>query len=418
MKILLLLLLLWTTPLFATTYYVSKSGSDQNSCVAAQGATKAKLTIAQGLRCMVAGDILLIGDGTYNERITNAIPSGTAAKPTVVRAENARLAILRPNDSTLGDRWYYGVEISAPGSQYITIDGLKVDVSLTTGYAYAIHADSGTVHHITLQNGEATGADGDCAGYFPSYGYSSGCAGILIGSHSNPTGHQNIQVSKMVAHGNTEGGFYISGATNVLVEDSEAYGNGYAFQMFDIGNHSSTGNIFRRNNFHDNVGHAGYPVYGWSVMLTDSPSVEFSNNLVWGNRGGVHLGYTQQQGAKVLSNTIVGNTLNCIRVDAGSSGSIVRNNICRNNGSDVISNSGTSTTQSNNLLATDPLFVGPSSGNFRLKAASAAIAAGLYSSLVPTDKDGLPRPTPPSIGAYEGQPAIIPAPPTGLRADN
>lgn len=402
-----MILLGLASPAWAKTIYVNKLGSDSNNCTTAQSMTdtSAKLTIKNAItNCIVAGDTLMIGDGTYNERIASqlqSIPSGTAGSPTIIRAENARLAILQPNDATLADGWFHCISLTDPKS-YITFDGIKCDASLTEGYGYMVSTQSGILQGIILQNGEATGADGDCAGYFPTFGYISGCAGVVIGSHSNPTGHRSIQLLSMYAHGNTEGGFYISGAVSVTVDGVESARNGYAFQMYDIGNHSSSNLIVRKSNFHDNVGHPGYPTFNWSVMLTDAPGLQFINNVVANNRGGVYLGFTTQANAQVLSNTITRNTLACIHLDPGASNTTIRNNVCRLNGADTIENNGsTAITQSNNLMATDPLFVSEGAQDFRLRTGSPAIATGVFSALVSTDKDGNARPNPPSRGAYE-----------------
>lgn len=66
-----------------TTYYVAPSGSD-----AAAGTAEAPFrTVEHGLRALAAGDLLLVRQGTYNERITSPpIASGSAAEPIQVRA--------------------------------------------------------------------------------------------------------------------------------------------------------------------------------------------------------------------------------------------------------------------------------------------------------------------------------------------
>ena len=49
-----------------TTYYVSKSGNDGNSCAQAQSPSTPKLTFASGLTCLSAGDTLIVHAGTYD----------------------------------------------------------------------------------------------------------------------------------------------------------------------------------------------------------------------------------------------------------------------------------------------------------------------------------------------------------------
>ncbi len=61
-----------------STYYVSKSGNDGNSCAQAQSPSGSKQTIASGLKCLTAGDTLTVRAGTYDEGINNNVPSGTS----------------------------------------------------------------------------------------------------------------------------------------------------------------------------------------------------------------------------------------------------------------------------------------------------------------------------------------------------
>jgi len=58
----------------AATYYVSKFGSDANSCATARIPvdTNAKLTIQAGLCCLSAGDTLMIGSGRYYEELPSS----------------------------------------------------------------------------------------------------------------------------------------------------------------------------------------------------------------------------------------------------------------------------------------------------------------------------------------------------------
>src|SRR5262245_39434878 len=53
----------------AATYYVAKGGNDSNTCAQAQSTSTAKLTIAGGLKCLVAGDTLFVRAGNYDEGI-------------------------------------------------------------------------------------------------------------------------------------------------------------------------------------------------------------------------------------------------------------------------------------------------------------------------------------------------------------
>ena len=68
---LVVLLLLPAPSLWAATYFVSKNGSDANSCATAQSTTQSnqRLTIQSALGCLAPGDTLQIHGGTYSEQL-------------------------------------------------------------------------------------------------------------------------------------------------------------------------------------------------------------------------------------------------------------------------------------------------------------------------------------------------------------
>src|SRR3954464_13791077 len=63
---------------YAATYYVSPSGSNGNSCAQAQSASTPKFTLNASMSCLSGGDTLLVRGGTYNEALSNVIPSGSS----------------------------------------------------------------------------------------------------------------------------------------------------------------------------------------------------------------------------------------------------------------------------------------------------------------------------------------------------
>src|SRR4030095_14190568 len=85
------------------------------------------------------------------------------------------------------------------------------------------------------------------------------------------------------------------------------------------------------------------------------------------------------------------------------SSTTTRNNICYGNGSNSISNGGSGTTSSNNLLGTNPLFVNAGASDFPLQAGSPAIGAGVnLSGIFAVDSSGIARSSSSSwdLGAY------------------
>lgn len=89
----------------ATTYYVTKAGSDS-----ANGSVGTPwLTIGKAATVMVAGDTTLIGDGDYNEHVEETT-SGTAGNLITYQAVNAGMASMR------------AFRLSA---EYVKLDGIK-----------------------------------------------------------------------------------------------------------------------------------------------------------------------------------------------------------------------------------------------------------------------------------------------------
>ena len=96
-------LLMFTCPLMATTYYVAKTGSDSNSGSQSQP----WLTIGKAASTMVAGDKVIVGAGTYAEKVQPA------------------------NSGTSSARITYEADISAGD---VIIDGTGKDIFVHRGY--------------------------------------------------------------------------------------------------------------------------------------------------------------------------------------------------------------------------------------------------------------------------------------------
>lgn len=74
----------YTLPSSATTYYVAKTGSDSNACTQSAPC----LTIARGQAVATqAGDIVQVGAGTYNERVTVS-RSGSSSAKIIIRGHD------------------------------------------------------------------------------------------------------------------------------------------------------------------------------------------------------------------------------------------------------------------------------------------------------------------------------------------
>jgi len=413
MKKLLLVLVLFASPAWATTYYVNKSGSDANSCATAQSATdaNAKLTIAAGLACLSAGagDTLNIGDGTYAEFVDNAIPSGmNSTTRTIVQAENRQLVLV---NGCTGNSYVIEVE----NKNYITIDGLVIDAAACTLAGITIGDDAGGLGgagstYVTLQNSEIKNADVWICVSFHQTGSS-----VLT---SNITIHNNIVHNCGTTSPTTDTfdghGIYPS-IKNSTISNNIVYdvGNnvvaggsagGEAIHQYHNGDTGMDNNVYKNNTCYNN--------YGGCIGIRGGTNDLVYNNICYNNAlydegagcitisGG---GNGAVVNAQVYNNTIYDNNgagiymANCTSVT-------IRNNIYYSNGSPT-TGSCTTTTSSNNT-SSDPGFISAATGNFRLAACTAvACDQGTTVASVTTDADGISRPQGAAydIGAFEFQ---------------
>lgn len=98
---------------YAATYYLATNGSDSNPGTESQPWA----TFAHAFSTMLAGDTLIIKDGTYYQPLHNP-PSGTASQYTTVKAENNGRVVI-----DFGATWREPLRID--GRSYIQIEGIK-----------------------------------------------------------------------------------------------------------------------------------------------------------------------------------------------------------------------------------------------------------------------------------------------------
>ena len=357
-----------------STIYVGKSGSDANSCATALSsvATDRKLTIAAGLACLNGSeDTLVIGDGTYQEYITNAqIVSGTGANSNIViKAENQRQAILKPVTCTPTSGTNNVVWIS--GKKWITFDGLVFDAENCTGTGGAMFFNgTGTVpsSDITLINNEIKNAQpvGNCltiqGGPVPT-GFV--VRGNLIHDCGDPATNQYH-------------GIYPWG-TGHLIEENEVYNIGsFGIHQFKQSASDSGSNIIRYNTIH-NVDDA-------CIITGSGDDNQVYGNICYSSGGGIRISSGSARRTKVYNNTIY---LNGYGIQVGTSSTNVfdtevKNNFLLDNTTNTIAISAgsTGTVQANNTASTDDTLVTDApGGNFMPRSGSALRNGGTTTGL-------------------------------------
>src|SRR5262245_17709911 len=126
-RIALALLVLIPANAQAATYYVAKTGDDNNSCATAGSQSSPRQPINRGLACLGAGDTLIVRPGTYEEVLPDVIPSGLSGAPTVVRAEPRRGAVIMPSAAQQSQLYGGTGVIVVRGRSHIRFEGFVVD---------------------------------------------------------------------------------------------------------------------------------------------------------------------------------------------------------------------------------------------------------------------------------------------------
>jgi hypothetical protein len=340
----LLLLLLCSSVVDATTYYVRKTGVDGHTCIQAQNPATAKLTIAGGLGCMVGGDTLLIGNGTYPEQQLD-VPSGSSeGTRTIVQAENTGGVILTPQGGAIpggGEQYNFGLEA------WVTLRGIVIDCD------YKVTRGIGTgptSHHIRIQEVEIIDANGQGLAIRESPGFHELLDLVVHGTGFGPGNCDSGAIP------NTPGfchGIYMS-STNVTIDGGRYYNNaGYGMQIY-VGNADNA--IVQNVRVYDNFA-TGIGVFRDNTLV--------SNNLVYGN-GGIGIWMKGSNGLAVHNTSWSNHDEGIISNEATTT--VVRDNIT----SHLVAAVGQSV---NNFVGGNPLFVSVPLRDFHLQGGSTAIGA-------------------------------------------
>jgi parallel beta-helix repeat protein len=194
-------------------------------------------------------------------------------------------------------------------------------------------------------------------------------------------------------------GLYITSSRN-LVENSTVQENaGAGVHLFSSNTLTVNDNVVRGNWI---VSNARAGSWGQGIVVSRGARNRAYNNVVVGNVLGIHVDYSAAD-TDVYNNTVYANAREGLLIGTGSTGADVRNNIVYANTGGNYYNRGAGTTQSHNLSGVDPRFANPAAGDYRLRADSPAVDAGMILTVVSDDFDGTPRPQHGAfdIGAFE-----------------
>jgi hypothetical protein len=388
-KIALMMVLLFSSTVFAATYYVATTGSDS-----ANGSLSTPWkTISHAAGIVVAGDTVIVENGTYVETV-NFQRGGTSGSPITFQAQN-----------------HWGAVIAPTSSQVSALSGSDVYINAT---------------YMILKNFEVVGpSDGTAIHAIKINGYNND---QVLGNKVHRIGTQTTC---------TQGGAVFSQGDNNTISGNYIYdvspprtaAQCYFMHGIYLGDEGVNG--FVQNNIVFGV-YQGFalqwdsyttsPTSGWTVtnntFFNDGSSAKAAG-------GGIY--YSCPPGGcgnNKINNNIFSNMQN-MSMEIGTYGTISSSDTFQNN---LIYNSPapsfTPSTPSTytNTVTKDPLFVsytGDQTGDYHLQSTSPAINAGTISGAPTTDFDGNARPQGAlyDIGAYEfGLSTTPPSAPTSLTA--
>ncbi len=399
----------------AGTYYVATNGND-NWAGSEESPWK---TIQHAAQTVVAGDVVYIKAGTYNESVSVA-HSGTSNSYIVFSAYpgDEGLVVITHNTFEIVGKSYIKVVglVREYGDKGFYVEGPSDGVMLIGNSTYETTSsgigawgvpwgdDPGNysnIHNLVIKNNIIEKAcDG---GWNECITLANGVDGFEIAHNTiknggDPTnggegidikeGTKNGTIAYNSIYGLTRRGIYLDGGgllgfTPPVLENIQIYGN----------------------IVHDNADAA-------IAIMTEGDgsvhNVQIYNNILYNQDDDGVMFYNHPAGTgniydiTTINNTIYSNGRYGILNNFSTSyDMVVRNNICYQNASaDIYLQSGSSTSD-HNLTGTDPVFANASTGDFHIQSGSPAIDAGSATEAPSTDFDGVARAASVDIGAFE-----------------
>ncbi|WP_158289250.1 discoidin domain-containing protein [Paenibacillus flagellatus] len=390
----------------ATTYYMSPTGIDDPDRNGSSG--QPWRTLGYANKRLSPGDTLYIRGGTYNNEYiddSDWTANGTSAAPITISGYPGETAIFDGNGTTatflhdLTNSSYITIkDIEVRNYKYYvilllrncdnwTFDNIYLHDSgknLTTDTAFVSGIMVSTSDNTTIKNSRIVNI-GTPIGRYPAQTHAiymgantanvnifnnyieNSVGGGIHGWHANNFNGGNIY-NNVIANNNM-GIVFDDGAQNVNIYNNTLYNNTYANFAFNQTGDDIAGvnNIVLKNNISYSQGNRGI-----LIDAKNQPEVSWDYNL-----------WYDPSGAPIWWGIVGGNTSTGVHYTVAQ---------CKAN-----------TTNCDNDVQANPLFVNASGDDFHLQSTSPAINAGTTVSGVTTDKDGVSRPQGAAfdLGAFE-----------------
>lgn len=392
------------------TYYVDNNNAAANDVATNGSEAKPWRTINYAMSRIVAGDTILVKDGTYNEDGLYVYgPSSSAGRETVLKAYPGH----RPIFKGLGNTG----RIAVDSLGYLIIDGFEI-----WNLNHCVYIRNGA-HHITVQNcdihdsgNELVHVDSNSHDILVqnnvihdggTIGDGVNGEGIYVGHDGTPIDNTyNVTIRNNTIYNTPSEGVELKpGTHDCVVEYNNVYANNRgatqfgAIEVDNVANYNSNPNhIVRKNLVHDT------PLSPYAIRAGTGCLVY--DNIIYNVAGSQKGVYADNAGGdsyvrRIYHNTMWLSSANAVSVSGATVD--VRNNI--------------GPTSANNMGTNSAYFVNAAGGDFRLVGGAAPINAGVdLTAYVPDDFDGNSRTAdlPPDIGAFEYA-GGRPGPPPNLR---
>ncbi|MEK7286315.1 MAG: NosD domain-containing protein [Nitrospirota bacterium] len=376
------------------TFYVATNGNDSNPGTEAQPWKTLQHAVIQ----VIAGDLVLVQNGTYSGFNTNGGKNGTAQAPIIFKANGINVTINVRNSNTPDN-------INVENTNFVVIDGFIVPNAERAGIRVAESKG------VIVKNNRVgpSGKWGIFTGFAPEIKIRNNKVfgskvehGIYVSNSHGP--NDNPVISGNESYGNHFSGIQVNG-------DCDSGGDGV------ISGALIEGNILRNND-------------SKAFSLISMQESVVRNNLIYNNgivngSGGIHL--TDEVGAGcnkpsnnnvIVNNTIIEPRISGISITDNAKGNVIFNNVIittqRSPISDEVGGNLNHIDAASNFTLQGAIpanFFVDASGNYHLKNGSPAIDAGKPAyqekSAPTTDFEAIiARPQGPAIdlGAYEYTP--------------